>query len=305
MNRSLRRIVRFWPLYLMVLPGLCYLIINNYIPMAGSIVAFKQFNYSKGIWGSTFIGFKNFEFLFASPDAWLITRNTLLYNFAFIVLDTVSAVVVAALLGELHAKRVRKTYMSVTLLPYMISIVVVSYMVYGFLSSDAGFMNNTLLPLLHMDSISWYSTQTYWPFILILVHIWKYLGYNTLIYYSVLVGIDHSFYESAAIDGATRWQAFWNITLPSLGPTISIMVLLAIGRIFYSDFGLFYQVTMNSGPIMDVTNTIDTYVYRSLIQNFNVGMSSAAGMYQSMVGFVLVLLANFMTRRFSPDSALF
>ena len=305
MNRSLRRIVRFWPLYLMVLPGLCYLIINNYIPMAGSIVAFKQFNYSKGIWGSSFTGLKNFEFLFASPDAWLITRNTLLYNFAFIVLDTVAAVVVAVLLGELRAKRARKTYMSVTLLPYMISIVVVSYMVYGFLSSDAGFLNHTLLPLFHTDSISWYSTKTYWPLILVLVHIWKYLGYNTLIYYSVLVGIDHSFYESAAIDGANRWQAFWSITLPSLGPTISIMTLLAIGRIFYSDFGLFYQVTMNSGPIMDVTNTIDTYVYRSLIQNFNVGMSSAAGLYQSMAGFILVLLANFLTRRITPDSALF
>jgi len=289
----------------MLLPGLAYLIINNYIPMAGSIVAFKQFSYSKGIWGSPFIGLKNFQFLFASPDALLITRNTLLYNLAFIVLDAVIAVLVAVLLGELTAKRARKTYMSVTLLPYMISIVVVSYMVYGFLNKETGFLNNTLLPPFGIQPISWYTTEMYWPAILILVHIWKYAGYNCIIYYSVLMGIDHTYYESAAIDGSNRLKSFWYITLPSLAPTITIMTLLAIGRIFYSDFGLFYQVTMNSGSIMNVTNTIDTYVYRSLTQSFNTGMSSAAGLYQSVVGFVLVLLANYVTRRISPQSALF
>lgn len=305
MKKALQILRRYWPLYLMMLPGIAYLIVNNYIPMAGSVVAFKQFNYSKGIWRSPFIGWKNFQFLFASPDAWLITRNTLAYNLAFIVLDAVIAVAVAVLFNELTAKRLRKAYMSVSLLPYMISIVIASYMVYGFLSNETGFINKTLMPLLGRESTSWYTTQRVWPLILILVHTWKYFGYNTLIYYSVLLGIDRNYYEAAAIDGAGRWQSFCHVTLPSLVPTITIMTLLAIGRIFYSDFGLFYQVTMNSGSIMDVTNTIDTYVYRSLTQTFNIGMSSAAGLYQSFVGFVLVLTANLITRKIDPDSALF
>jgi putative aldouronate transport system permease protein len=305
LHKTLKKIWRYRLLYLMILPGLCYLIVNNYIPMAGSIVAFKQFSYQKGIWGSPFIGLKNFKFLFASPDAWLITRNTLAYNFAFIVLDAVIAVLVAVILNELTNKRARKIYMSTTLLPYMISIVVVSYMVYGFLSKESGFLNNVILPLFGKEGISWYTTISAWPGILILVHVWKYFGYNCIIYYSVVVGIDRGYYESAAIDGAGRWMSFRYITLPSLMPTISIMTLMAVGRIFYSDFGLFYQVTMNSGSIMDVTNTIDTYVYRSLTQTFNIGMSSAAGLYQSVMGFILVLGANLITRRISPESALF
>jgi len=305
MAKTLKKIFRYRALYLMMLPGLAYLIVNNYIPMAGSVVAFKKFSYQRGIWGSPFIGLKNFEFLFASPDAWLITRNTLAYNLAFILLDAVIAVAVAVLLNELRAKRARKGYMSLTLLPYMISIVVVSYMVYGFLSKETGFLNKSVLPVFGQEPRSWYTTISVWPFILILVHTWKYFGYNTIIYYSVVVGIDQSYYESAAIDGAGRWTSFCYITLPSLAPTITIMTLMAVGRIFYSDFGLFYQVTMNSGSIMDVTNTIDTYVYRSLTQTYNFGMSSAAGLYQSAVGFVLVLCANLITRRIAPDSALF
>lgn len=296
---------RFSALYLMAIPGLIYLFINNYIPMSGIIIAFKNVNWRKGILASPFVGLQNFEFLFKTRDAWIITRNTLLYNVAFIIIGIVLAVGVAILLNEIRSKRAKKVFQTVYLLPYLISIVVVSYLVYAFLSMESGFINNTVLPLLNKPAIHWYTQPRYWPFILILVHSWKAFGYDSIIYYATLVGIDGSLYEAAVIDGANRWQQVKYITLPSLKPTIITLTLLAVGRIFYSDFGLFYQVPMNSGPLIDVTNTIDTYVYRALIQLNDYGMSSAASVYQSLVGFLLVVLANFSVRRFSEENALF
>lgn len=300
-----KRLRPYLPLYLMMIPGAIYLIINNYIPMAGITIAFEQFNYSKGMWGSPFVGLKNFEFLFKTKDAWIITRNTLLYNTAFIVLGTVLAIAVAILLNEIHSSLAKKIYQTTILVPFLISIVVVSYLVYAFLSSDSGFINNSILKPLGMEPVSWYTSPQYWPFILILVNIWKGLGYNCIIYYATLVGIDKGYYEAAVIDGANRWQQVIHITLPSLKPTIITLTLMAIGKIFYSDFGLFYQVPMNSGPLMDVTNTIDTYVYRGLMSLNNISMSSAAGVYQSLVGFLLVLTANWVVKKLSPDNALF
>lgn len=296
---------QYLPLYLLLLPGTIYIIINNYIPMSGIIVAFKQFNYQKGIWGSDFIGLKNFEFLFKTQDAWLITRNTLGYNLLFIVIGTLMSVGVAILLNEVTSKVAKNIYQTTILLPYLISIVIVGYLVYGFLSAETGFINNSLLKPLGIDAVSWYTRPEYWPYILVVVNVWKYFGFNTIIYYATLVGIDSGFYESAAIDGAGKWKSIRHITLPTLKPTIIILTLMAIGRIFYSDFGLFYQVPMNSGALMNVTNTIDTYVYRGLMQTQNIGMSSAAGAYQSMVGFVLILLANYIVKKRDPDSALF
>lgn len=171
--------------------------------------------------------------------------------------------------------------------------------------SDTGFINNSILGAMGKEPISWYSSPQYWPFILILVQIWKVFGYNSIIYFSVLVGIDQGYYEAAVIDGANRWQQFLHVTLPGLKPTIITMTLMSIGRIFYSDFGLFYQVPMDSGALMDVTNTIDTFVYRSMMQLNNIGMASAAGVYQSLVGFVLVLTANFVVRKLDSENALF
>ena len=301
----IRRLKAYLPLYLMLIPGAAYLIINNYIPMTGIVIAFEQFNYAKGMWGSPFIGFKNFEFLFKTKDAWIITRNTLLYNVAFIVLGTLCAIAVAILLNELHSARAKKLYQTTILVPFLISIVVVSYLVYAFLSSDSGFLNSSVLPLLGIEPISWYTSPQYWPVILIIVNIWKGLGYNCIIYYATLVGIDRGYYEAAVIDGANRWKQIIHITLPALKPTIITLTLMAIGKIFYSDFGLFYQVPMNSGPLINVTNTIDTYVYRGLMSLNNISMASAAGVYQSLIGFLLVLSANGIVRKLSADNALF
>ena len=301
----IRRLKAYLPLYLMLIPGAAYLIINNYIPMTGIVIAFEQFNYAKGMWGSPFIGFKNFEFLFKTKDAWIITRNTLLYNVAFIVLGTLCAIAVAILLNEIHSARAKKLYQTTILVPFLISIVVVSYLVYAFLSSDSGFLNSSVLPLLGIEPISWYTSPQYWPVILIIVNIWKGLGYNCIIYYATLVVIDRGYYEAAVIDGANRWKQIIHITLPALKPTIITLTLMAIGKIFYSDFGLFYQVPMNSGPLINVTNTIDTYVYRGLMSLNNISMASAAGVYQSLIGFLLVLSANGIVRKLSADNALF
>lgn len=304
-NTFWKGIRRCLPLYLMVLPGALYLIINNYIPMAGLIIAFKRINWNKGIMGSDWVGFSNFEYLFKTKEAWVITRNTLFYNFAFIILGTVMAITVAILLNEIKLKFLKKTYQTVILLPYLISMVVVSYLVFALLSQENGFINNTILALFGKEGISWYTEPKYWPFILTIVYLWKSFGYSCILYYATLVGIDRGYYEAAVIDGASRWQQICHITLPELTPTIITLTLMSIGKIFYSDFGLFYQVPMDSGPLYDVTNTIDTYVYRGLIRLNDVGMSSAAGFYQSMVGFILVLFANWIVRKINADNALF
>nr|WP_330392716.1 ABC transporter permease subunit [Anaerocolumna jejuensis] len=251
------------------------------------------------------MGFKNFEFLFKTKDAFVITRNTLCYNAAFIILGTVLAIAVAILLNEIKEVRLKKIYQTIILIPFLISMVVVSYLVYAFLSSDSGFINNSILIPLGIKPIPWYSSPKYWPFILTAVHLWKGFGYTSIIYFATLAGIDKGYFEAAAIDGASRWQQIKHITLPCLKPTIITLTLMSIGRIFYSDFGLFYQVPLNSGLLVDVTNTIDTYVYRGLITLNNVSMASAAGFYQSVVGFVLVLTANFVVKKVSEEDALF
>ena len=298
-----KRIRRFIPVYLIMLPGLIYLFINNYMPMPGLIVAFKQYNIKKGIYRSDWIGFKNFEYLFRTSDAFVITRNTILYNVAFIIVNTFMAIMVAIILSELYGKA-KNFYQSAILLPNLISTVIIGYLVFAFFSVENGFINNTILPLFNKDSVDWYSKSQYWPFIIIFVSAWKSVGYNCIIYLSSIMGIDRSIYESASIDGASKMQQIRYLTLPLLKPTIIMLTLMAIGRIFYSDFGLFYQVPMNQGALYATTNTIDTYVYRGLIQIGNISMSAAAGVYQSVVGFVLVLLANLAVRKFDKENAL-
>ena len=298
-----KRFKRFIPVYLVMIPGLVYLFINNYMPLPGLVVAFKQYNAGKGIYKSPWVGFKNFQYLFATNDALLITRNTILYNVAFIAINLVCSIAVAIILSELTGK-IKNVYQSVILLPHLISSVIIGYLVFAFFSVENGFVNNNILALFGKEGVSWYSEPKYWPFIIVFVNTWKSIGFNCIIYLSTLLGFDRAFYESAEIDGATKWQQIRFITLPLLKPTAIMMTLMAVGRIFYSDFGLFYQVPMNQGALYATTQTIDTYVYRGLLQLGNISMSAAAGVYQSIIGFVLILAANLLVKKLDRDSAL-
>lgn len=292
-------------LILIGLPGCLYLFINNYIPIMGIFIAFKNFSYAKGIWKSPWCGLSNFKFLFITDDAWIITRNTMLYNLAFIILGTVISVIAAILLNELGERLSGKIFQSTLLFPHLLSWVVVAYLVYALFGTSNGFVNNTVLAGLGKKGIDWYTLKSAWPVILLLVYIWKNAGYTAIVYMAGIAGIDQEIYEAARIDGASRLKQIISITLPLLRPTVIIMTLMSIGRIFYSDFGLFYQVPMNTGALFATTQTIDTYVYRGLMEQGNVGMSSAAGVYQSLVGFVLVVLANYVVRKKDPENALF
>lgn len=299
------KFLKWMPFYLMMLPGALYLLINNYLPMFGIVIAFKKVDFSKGILASDWIGLKNFEFLFASQDAMIITRNTILYNLAFITLNLILGVLFAIFICDIVNKRMKKVYQSALLFPFLMSMIIVGYIVFAFLSMQNGIMNKSILPALGMDPIFWYNEPKYWPFILIFANVWKSVGYGCLIYISSINGIDPSLYEAAKLDGAGKIKQIINVTLPSILPSIITLTLLNIGRIFYSDFGLFYQVPRNSGMLYATTNVIDTYVYRALMLQGNIGMSSAAGVYQSVVGFFLVLLSNFVVKKISPDNALF
>lgn len=291
------------PLYLMMVPGLIYMFINNYMPMSGLMLAFKKYNYSLGMMKSRWNGLSNFKFLFRGADAWKMIRNTLGYNIVFIVLGTILAIIVSILLNEVVSRKIKKTYQTLILIPHLISMVIISYIVFAFLSQDNGFINNTLLS--GGNEIAWYTTPKYWPFILTFVSVWKSFGYSAIIYFATIIGIDTAYYEAAAIDGAGKMRQVFSITLPCLKSTIITLTLLSVGRIFYSDFGLFYQVPMGSGTLLDVTQTIDTYVYRALLMSNDVGRSSAAGFLQSLLGFIFVFSANMVVNKIDKENALF
>lgn len=303
-KKSLSRNKMTLALLSMMLPGIVYLIINNYIPMAGLVIAFKRFDYSKGIWASDWCGFSNFTYLFRTNEAFTIIRNTVGYNLIFILLGNLLAVTVAVMLNFVKGNMNKKIYQTLILIPYLISMVVVSYIVYGFLSQDSGYLNN-LIDGLGGEKISWYTQAKYWPFILVIINLWKGFGYSSILYYATVIGIDTSLYEAATVDGANKWKQILHVTLPGLKGTIITMVLLAIGRMLYSDFGLFYQVPMRSGLLSSVTDTIDVFVYKGLTQLNDVGRASAAGFLQSILGFLLVLTANFVVRKIDEDNALF
>jgi putative aldouronate transport system permease protein len=288
---------------LFVLPGLIYLLINNYFPMAGILIAFKKVDYAKGVFWSDWIGFKNFDYLFSTRDAFVITRNTLLYNAVFIVLGTALGLLVGIFLAEIISKIFQKIYQTLILLPQLFSIIIVAYIVLAFLSNEAGFINKTILG--PGREVNFYAAPAYWPFLLTLVYLWKGLGYNSIIYLAAIVSVDRNLYEAATIDGVGRFKQVFYVTIPSIKPTIMTLVLISIGRIFYSDFGLFYQVPMNSGQLFNVTNTIDTYVYRSLLMLNNIGMASAAATFQAVIGFIVIVLVNSLVRKFDRDNALF
>lgn len=294
---------------LMVLPGVLWLLLFFYIPVLGNVVAFKDYRHSgngfiDSVINSKWIGLDNFRFLFNSSDAFVITRNTLLYNIGFIIIGLIFAVGIAIIFSELRSRKLVKVYQTTMLFPYFLSWVIVSFFVYAFLSPDKGLINQ-LLKSLGMDTINWYSDKTYWPFILIFLGIWKGLGYNSIIYYASIMGINPSYYEAAVMDGASKWQRIRHVTIPQLIPLITILTILAVGNIFRADFGLFYQTTKNSGALYDVTLVLDTYVYNGISGAGDIGMAAAAGLYQSVVGCLLLVVTNLIVRRFDKDSALF
>ncbi|WP_240548382.1 ABC transporter permease [Paenibacillus lignilyticus] len=300
-----KAIVKYRVLIIMTIPGLLYFMINNYLPMFGVIIAFKELSYTKGILGSDWVGFKNFEFLFKTESAYIITRNTVLYNTVFIFINVVLSVAVAILLNAIKRKIVSRFYQSIILLPYLLSAVIIGYLVFSFLSVEYGFVNKLILEPLGMDTVSWYSEPKYWPYILIIVNAWKSVGYFSIVYLAAIVGIDSEYYEAAVLDGASKWQQVRSITIPLIMPVIMTLTLLQIGRIFNADFGLFFQVPMNSGALMSTTDVIDTYVYRALLQMGDIGMASAAGLYQSVLGFLLVFGVNAVVRKVNKENALF
>ncbi|HAL74586.1 MAG TPA: sugar ABC transporter permease [Clostridiales bacterium] len=296
---------RWLPFYLMGLPGLVYIFINNYMPLAGLQIAFKNFNYRKGIWGSEWNNFKNFEFLFKTNDAWIMIRNTLLYNITWILLGVVVGVGAAILLNEVLSKRAKQFYQTVILLPHLMSMVIIAYLGYAYLATSTGLFNMSIIKPLGGDAVNWYAEPKYWPFILTFINQWKSIGFGMVLYLSSIVGIDRSFYEAAEVDGATKWQQIRKITLPLLKPTIIMLLILQMGQIFRSDFGLFYQVPMNQGALFSATQTIDTYVYRALLVNNDVRMSSAASFIQSVVGFAFIVVANMIVKKVDRKSSLF
>ena len=304
-SRKNKRIKQFLPLYIMLLPGIVYLIINNYLPMGGLVIAFKKVNYAVGIFNSPWAGLSNFKFLFSNNDALNALRNTVLYNLGFILFGNILAITVAIALDCVKSKFLKRFSQVVILIPYLLSTVIVSYIVYAFLNPTNGFVNNSVLPLLGIDPIKWYNVPKYWPVILTIVYLWMSFGYSSILYYSTIIGIDKSLYEAAVMDGATTWQQICHVTLPSLKFTIITLVLLAVGRICYSDFGLFYQVPQHSGLLYSTTQTIDTFVYRALLELNDVGRSSAAGFLQSILGFIMVFTANTLVSRIDKESAWF
>lgn len=292
------------PLLLLTVPGLIYLAINNYLPMFGIFIAFKQMDYGKGLFGSPWCGLANFKFLFASNQAGIMIRNTVLYNLTFILLGTFFAVLIAVLMSEIVKMGCAKFFQAGLVMPNLISMVIVSYIVYAFLSPENGLFN-ALIVSMGGEPVSWYTEEKWWPLILVVTQIWKTAGYSSIVYIASISGIDPSLYEAARIDGAGKLQQVFRVTLPQLKSIITIMLLMSCARIFASDFGLFYQVPQNSGALYNVTQTIDTYVYRGLMQNGDLGMSSAAGLFQSVLGFLLVMTANFLVRKTDSESALF
>lgn len=276
----------------------------NYLPMGGIVLAFKNYNYSKGIFGSDWVGLNNFKFFMLSNDFVRITWNTLYMNFLFIVFGIFSSLVVAVLLFELRSRNATKVYQTILITPNFLSWVVVAYMAYAILHPANGFLN-MILSRFGIAPIDWYMKPGAWPWILVIASIWKNVGLDSVVYYAALMGIDTSLYEAAEIDGAGKWQRIRYILIPSIANLIIILTILKIGNIFRADFGLFYQLPRNVGALYATTDVIDTYIFRTMRVNGNIGMSAAVGLLQSVVGFVLVLVTNWGAKKLDPESALF
>jgi putative aldouronate transport system permease protein len=298
------RLRRNLGLLMLATPALLYLFVFKYLTMFGAIVAFKRYRTVDGILGSPWVGLENFRFMFGTGQIWTVIRNTLLLNTLFLAVGTIASLTVAILIYEIYNRRVTRAYQTTLFFPQFISWVLVSYFVYALLSTDSGIVNG-LLRRFGQQPISWYTSPQYWPVILLLASLWKGVGAGSLLYLAGLLGIDPQYYEAARIDGATKWQEIRFITLPLLTPVIIIQLLIAIGFIFNADFGLFYQVTRDNAALYPTTDVMDTFVYRSLTTVGNVGMAGAAGLMQAVVGFVLVIVSNWLVRRWDPERSLF
>ncbi|WP_233531961.1 ABC transporter permease [Paenibacillus alkalitolerans] len=290
-------------LYLLILPGFIFIFIFEYLPLFGLVIAFQDFNAVKGIMGSEFVGLKNFEFFFQSKDWLWVTFNTVYLNLLFLAFGTIAAIAIAVMLSEIGNKWFKKTSQSVVILPHFISWTVVSMFTMTLFSSDG--LINVILTKLGVEPVSFYSSPGIWPLLLVLLTLWHGAGFSSIVYLATITGIDPSIYESASIDGASRWQKIWHITLPLLKPTMILLILLALGNIFYGNFGMIYAIVGSNPLLYPTTDVIDTFVYRALMELGDMGMSSAVGFYQSLVGFFLVLTANYAAKKLNSDSALF
>ncbi len=295
----------------MVLPGAVWLILLRYLPMFGIVLAFKDYKiYTKdpslfnNIMHSDWVGFKNFRFIFATTDSWKMIRNTIGYNALWIILGLIIAVAFAIMLSEITKKFVAKTYQTLMFFPYFLSWVVAGYFVMAFLDPTRGLLVH-LQQSWGLEVTNWYNDNKPWPAILTLANLWKNVGYSTVLYLAAITGIDGTQYEAAAIDGASKWQQVRFITIPHLRTMIIILFIMNVGRIFNSDFGLFWNVPMNSGPLFPTTQVIDTYVYRALMATSNTGMSTAASLLQNVVGFICIMAANTFVRKVDEESSLF
>ena len=292
---------RFRALILMALPGVLILFFFDYIVMGGLVLAFKNFDYRLGIWSSPWSGIENFRFLIASRSTFFtITRNTLMYYVIFTVTGMILEISLAIAMDQLVFKRIGKVMKSIFVIPVFISFTAVQFIVYAFLSTDMGMINH-----LFGVSVRWYLEAKYWPVILTIVKLWSGTGYGAVLFMSVLAGIDPGLYEAAQMDGAGKWQQIWHITLPLLKPMVTIMLLLSVGGVLHSDTGLFYQVTRNSGSLYDTTQVLDSYILNAVFHNADFGFTAAASFFQSVVGTMLILLANMAVRRINPDDSLF
>ena len=296
------------PFLIMMLPGIAVLLINNYLPMLGAVMAFQQYRFKQdffsSVMNSPWVGFRNFAFLFRNPNLWLNLRNTIVYNLVFILIGMIVPVACAIALNELWRPRLAKFYQTTLFFPYFLSWIVVSYLVFSMLQTT-GAINTMVLKPLGLDPVNWYTNIKAWPFLLVFLQSWKYTGYNTVVYLASLSGISEEYYEAAMIDGVNKRQQIMYISLPLLRPIIIILSLLAVGRIFNSDFGLFYNTPMGRSTLFPVTEVLDTFIFRAMQGATEFGMPVAAGLFQSVVGFFTVMAANLIVRRIDPDSALF
>ena len=295
---------RYRVLELMCLPAVVFFFLFSYMPMPGIWVAFVKYNYRDGIFGSKFVGLKNFQFLAESGKLFDLTKNTILYNIAFIILGNFLAILVAILLNEMQSKLFKKVSQTMMFLPYFISQVLVGILVYNLLNYDYGFVNE-ILTSLGREKWGPYSDPSVWPVILVIVHLWQQTGYNSVVYFAAICGIDAEIIEAAKVDGANAFQKIRYIILPGLKPTIVILLLFALGGIVKGNFGLFYNIIGTNSLLYPTTDIIETYVYRATITDFNFSTASAVGLYQSIIGFVMVMTVNFIVKKIDPDYSLF
>jgi len=300
----LRQLMDSKVLLLMCLPAVAFFIIFNYMPLPGVWIAFTNFNYRDGIFGSPFVDFRNFEFLIKSGQLWTLTRNTILYNLAFIILGNILQIAIAIMLNEIRSTFFKKVSQAAMFLPFFISAVLVGVIAFNLLNYDTGAIN-ALIRETGGDPIKIYSTAGAWPLIIITVHLWQSTGYGSIVYFAAIMGIDRTLYEAAAIDGASAWQRIRYVTLPSLKPTFIILVLFSLGSIMHGNFGLFWNLVGNNAALFSTTDIIETSVYRMVLSQNNFTTSTAVGLYQSLFGFALVMTANWIVRRINKDYALF